>query len=197
MAKRRPTKIAGLPVFTCPRRPGELRLTATTCATSHKMAQRAEEEAKVRLWECIDCPTGAKHLAALGSPKRPQTDSDLPEPLRAPTAAPAVPALAWFHAVHNQGHGDRIRGAIAKAEGVRRGVPDTFLPWPVAHWHGLYIEMKKPTERPKTKGKGGVSDEQGAFGAYALRAGYGWAVCYSWREAADTLRAYIEWNGEA
>lgn len=118
-------------------------------------------------------------------------------PKRAPTAAPAVPALAWFHAVHNQGHGDRIRGAIAKAEGVRRGVPDTFLPWPVAHWHGLYIEMKKPTERPKTKGKGGVSDEQGAFGAYALRVGYGWAVCYSWREAADTLRAYIEWNGEA
>jgi hypothetical protein len=108
-----------------------------------------------------------------------------------------VDALAWFHAVHNQGHGDRIRGAIAKAEGVRRGVPDTFLPWPVAHWHGLYIEMKKPTERPKTKGKGGVSDEQGAFGAYALRVGYGWAVCYSWREAADTLRAYIEWNAEA
>ena len=118
-------------------------------------------------------------------------------PLRAPTAAPAVEALAWFHAVHNQGHGDRIRGAIAKAEGVRRGVPDTFLPWPNAGWHGLYIEMKKPTERPKTKGKGGVSDEQGAFGAYALRVGYGWAVCYSWREAADTLRAYIEWNGEA
>ena len=108
-----------------------------------------------------------------------------------------VDALAWFHAVHNQGHAIRIRGAIVKAEGVRRGVPDTFLPWPVAHWHGLYIEMKKPTERPKTKGKGGVSDEQGAFGAYALRVGYGWAVCYSWREAADTLRAYIEWNGEA
>ena len=83
MAKRKPTKIAGLPVFTCPRRPGELRLTATTCATSHKMAQRAEEEAKVRLWECIDCPTGAKHLATLGSPKRPQSDSDLPESLRA------------------------------------------------------------------------------------------------------------------
>lgn len=120
-----------------------------------------------------------------------------------------VDALAWFHAVHNQGHGDRIRGAIAKAEGVRKGVADTFLPWPVYEpcpsdpqimmmkWAGLYIEMKKPTERPKTKGKGGVSDEQGAFGAYALRVGYGWAVCYSWREAADTLRAYIEWNGEA
>lgn len=119
-------------------------------------------------------------------------------PLRAPTAAPAVPALAWFHAVHNQGHGDRIRGAIAKAEGVRRGVPDTFLPWPNAGWHGLYIEMKKPAEKPKSStAKGGVSDEQGAFGAYALRVGYGWAVCYSWREAADTLRAYIEWNGEA
>jgi hypothetical protein len=55
--------------------------------------------------------------------------------------------------------------------------------------------MKKPTERPKTdKGKGGVSDEQAQFGEYAKRVGYGWAVCYDWKQAVSYLRAYIEWG---
>lgn len=108
---------------------------------------------------------------------------------------PTVPALEWFHAIHNQGHGDKVRGANAKAEGVRKGVADTFLPWPNGGWHGLYIEMKKPTERPKSEtAKGGVSDEQRSFGEYAKRVGYGWAVCYGWEHAVTTLRSYIEWG---
>ncbi|QIQ66027.1 hypothetical protein PM398_gp40 [Pseudomonas phage Epa40] len=115
-------------------------------------------------------------------------------PKRSPDAPPAVPALQWFHAIHNQGHGDKVRGANAKAEGVRKGVADTFLPWPNAGWHGLYIEMKKPTERPKSEtAKGGVSDEQRDFGEYAREVGYGWAVCYGWEHAVSCLRSYIEW----
>lgn len=116
-----------------------------------------------------------------------------------PNVTKAVPALEWFHAVPNGGsRGDdeksrKIRGANLKAEGVRQGVADTFLPYPAGGWHGLYIEMKKPTERPKREGsKGGLSDEQIAFREYAQRNGYGWAVCYDWREAATLLRTYIE-----
>ena len=106
-----------------------------------------------------------------------------------------VPELEWFHAIHNQGHGDKVRGGMAKAEGVRKGIADTFLPVPRGNWHGLYIEMKKPAEKPKSStAKGGVSDDQAQFGAYCNANGYGWAVCYSWREAADTLRHYIEWS---
>lgn len=122
-------------------------------------------------------------------------------PKRDPDAPPKVPALEWFHAIPNGGsRGDddksrKIRGAQLKAEGVRQGVADTFLPWPNAGWHGLYIEMKKPTEKPKSStAKGGVSDEQAKFGEYARAVGYGFAVCYSWREAADMLRSYIEWG---
>lgn len=123
------------------------------------------------------------------------------------TNAQPVPALEWFHAIHNQGHGDKVRGANAKAEGVRKGIADTFLPYPVyeqcpsdsqlmiVKWCGLYIEMKKPSEKPKREGsKGGVSDEQSAFGAWCNCNSYGWVVCYSWREAADMLRRYIEWG---
>ena len=106
-----------------------------------------------------------------------------------------VDALEWFHAIHNQGHGDKVRGGMAKAEGVRKGIADTFLPVPRGNWHGLYIEMKKPAEKPKSStAKGGVSDEQAQFGAYCNANGYGWMVCYSWREAANALRSYIEWG---
>src|SRR4051812_7142849 len=41
-----------------------------------------------------------------------------------------IPCLKWLHAIHNQGHGDAIRGGRAKAEGVRKGIPDIFLPFP-------------------------------------------------------------------
>lgn len=122
-------------------------------------------------------------------------------PKRDPDAPPKVPALEWFHAIPNGGsRGDddksrKIRGAQLKAEGVRQGVADCFLPWPSGEWHGLYIEMKKPTERPKSEtAKGGVSDEQRRFGEYAKRVGYGWAVCYDWEQAASYLRSYIEWG---
>ena len=130
-----------------------------------------------------------------------------------------VDALEWLHAIPNGGvRGDdeksrAIRGGQLKAEGVRSGVPDIFLPWPLfentydgcgdckgfsermIRYAGLYIEMKKPSMKPKREGMGGVSVEQKAFGEYAKSVGYGFAVCYSWREAADVIRSYIEWKG--
>lgn len=56
----------GLALFLCPSRPGELRLTPATCASSHKASKTALEEAKVRLWYCRDCEVGAANMAALG-----------------------------------------------------------------------------------------------------------------------------------
>lgn len=111
-----------------------------------------------------------------------------------------VPQLKWYHAIPNGGaRGDSkkssmIRGAEMKAEGVKKGVSDTFLPWSNGLCHGLYIEMKKPDQRPKTdRSKGGMSDEQIKFRDYVQENGYGFMVCYDWKEAVTTLRQYIEW----
>lgn len=130
-----------------------------------------------------------------------------------------VNALEWLHAIPNGGtRGDdaksrAIRGGALKAEGVRQGVPDIFLPLPVwtigtpenippvntpVCWHGLYIEMKKPDLKPKKEGaKGGLSDEQIEFASYAKQVGYGWIVCYTWREAATAIQQYIEWGKQS
>lgn len=115
-----------------------------------------------------------------------------------------IPCLKWLHAVHNQGHGDVIRGGRAKAEGVRAGIPDIFLPVPkdnrnevyencdVEIIHGLYIELKKPSMKPVRAGsKGGLSDEQIEFGEFAKANGYAWHVAYGWQEAAKIIQEYL------
>lgn len=105
-------------------------------------------------------------------------------PIRDESAKPELPALRWLHAVHNQGHGDAIRGAKAKAEGVKAGVADLFWPYQTGNYSGLYIEMKKP-------GKGRVSQDQIDFGIFAAEQGFYWTVCDDWRQAADIVQMYM------
>lgn len=112
----------------------------------------------------------------------------------------SVPELRWLHAIPNGGRRDGFTGALMKAEGVKRGVVDIFLPLPMRRknsygeplppYHGLYVEMK----RAKSKGKaaGTLSDEQTEFVAYARRVGYAVAVCFDWIAAKDQIRSYIE-----
>ena len=54
------------------------------------------------------------------------------------------PPLRWLYANANGGdRGGGIRGIVAagkmNAEGVKRGVPDLFLPVPGGRYHGLYL----------------------------------------------------------
>lgn len=112
----------------------------------------------------------------------------------APDAPPSVPELAWYHAIPNGGsRGDtavsaRIQGGKMKAEGVKAGVVDTFLPVRRGSWPGLYIEMKKPGAITK------VSAEQVAFMEFVKLQGYGVAVCDHWRKAADVLTSYLTYK---
>jgi hypothetical protein len=112
-----------------------------------------------------------------------------------------VTELRWYHAIPNGGsRGDtamsaRIAGGKMKAEGVKSGVSDTFLPVRRGTWGGLYIEMKKPALRPKKPGgKGGASDEQLAFGEFVQAQGFGFVICYSWRDAANVLKEYLNYG---
>lgn len=53
----------------------------------------------------------------------------------------------------NEGHGSRVAGAIAKAEGVVAGVPDLILAVPNSSHHMLCVEMKTPTGRQSASQK--------------------------------------------
>jgi hypothetical protein len=103
--------------------------------------------------------------------------------------------LKWLHAVHNQGHGDAIRGAQAKAEGVKAGVADIFLPYPIVPrpdrqvgepygYAGLYIELKK-------KDSGQPHAEQLDFQADMRLAGYKCEIIHGWELARDEILRYL------
>ena len=78
-----------------------------------------------------------------------------------------------------------------KAEGVLRGIPDTFLPLPRGGYSGLYIEFKHGTNK--------TSPEQKEFLAYADSVGYKTGVAYSVDQALEILDDYMgglgfEWS---
>jgi hypothetical protein len=106
-----------------------------------------------------------------------------------------VELLEWLHAIHNQGRtpgeGGKIRGALARAEGVKAGVFDVFLPVPrmlPTMKAGLYVELKKPDG-------GRVSGEQKLFHEYATRMGYAAEYAAGWLAARKIILDYLGIGG--
>ena len=114
-----------------------------------------------------------------------------------------LPALALAHAIPNGGARDKITAGKLKAEGVKPGVPDVFIPVAARAWsgavdddpfmcHGLYIELKRPDRR--NHARGGRTDEQVSFMAQVERGGYAVAVAYSWKDAANAVVDYFKYS---
>ena len=75
------------------------------------------------------------------------------------------------------------QAAKLKAEGLRAGVPDLFLPVPIRYWHGLFIEMKLPGRV--------ASREQENFITAMRHRGYDAVVCYSADDAIARIKDYL------
>lgn len=94
------------------------------------------------------------------------------------------PALRWLFHVPNGGARDPATGGKLKAQGVRPGVPDLWLPWRTGAYSGLVIEMKRKPNRP--------SDEQKDWIYHLMDHGWRVEVCYSAAAAIDVLREYLD-----
>ncbi|MBO5449790.1 MAG: VRR-NUC domain-containing protein [Ruminococcus sp.] len=92
--------------------------------------------------------------------------------------------LDFLHAIPNGGYRNKTTAAKLKAEGVKPGVPDICLPYPVGEFHGLYIEMKRESG-------GRLSDRQKIWIAYLQSQNYAACVCNGFEEARDVLLAYL------
>ncbi|MDD4381748.1 MAG: VRR-NUC domain-containing protein [Candidatus Dojkabacteria bacterium] len=113
-----------------------------------------------------------------------------------------IPSLKLLMAIPNGASygGGGGRWNIAKRmkdEGVKKGVPDVFLPVPMMYMDentneigkvsaGLWIEMKA--------GKNKTSDEQDWWIEQLREAGYRVEVCYSSQEAIDVITDYLDLN---
>ena len=101
------------------------------------------------------------------------------------------PCLRWLHSSLN---GIVIPAPIKtrakiinymKAEGMKPGVPDLFLPYAARGFHGLFVEMKRKTG-------GVVSADQDDFLRYADEAGYHCVVAEGKEHAIEVLSWYLE-----
>lgn len=94
------------------------------------------------------------------------------------------PELRLCYHCPNGGSRNAIEAARLKAQGVKAGVPDIFLPCARGEWHGLYIELKRR--------KGGrVSEEQREMIRLLIEQKYKAVVCYGWEEAKTVIVEYM------
>lgn len=74
-------------------------------------------------------------------------------------------------------------GKKLKAEGVKSGVLDLFLPVPRNEWHGLFIEMKRIGER--------TSPNQDAWAKLLSEQGYAVCICQGADSAIAGIKGYL------
>ena len=85
-----------------------------------------------------------------------------------------------------------IAGGNLKAEGVRSGVPDVALLVARKGFHGLFIEMKRPSLKSPKDPLNGCSEKQLEWIEGLRDNNYACFVAYDWIEARDGILAYLE-----
>ena len=99
------------------------------------------------------------------------------------------PELALMFAIPNGGHRHPAVAAQLKAEGVKAGVPDVFLPALTREWGGLFIELKRRDH------SNGPTPEQREWIGRLNTAGYRAVICYGADEAVNAILDYLAQNG--
>ena len=95
------------------------------------------------------------------------------------------PRIRLLFAVPNGGHRDPRTAARLRAEGVKPGVPDVFLPVAAGGYHGLWLELKA--------GKNNPSPEQKAWIAQLNDQGYYVGLVYdNWQQASLIVESYLK-----
>ncbi|MEW6212845.1 MAG: VRR-NUC domain-containing protein [Acidobacteriota bacterium] len=94
------------------------------------------------------------------------------------------PILEFMFAIPNAGAGaQRGQAGKLRAEGVKSGVPDIFIPCAKGGFYGLFIEMKVGRNKP--------SAQQKKWIAYLRGFGYRVEVCYGVEEAKRVILDYL------
>lgn len=86
-----------------------------------------------------------------------------------------------------QGLRTKANGARMKAEGMRAGTPDMFLAVPRNRYHGLWIELKRPSGRP-------TATQKAMLTLLDLKGGYVASTAFGFDDCQRLIVAYL--NGE-
>lgn len=112
---------------------------------------------------------------------------------RHPLVLKQYPKLIDLYAAHNTQKLNKMQAVRWKAAGGAKGVCDVFLPVAAQGYHGFYIELKSPKEKPiRDTSAGGLSKEQQAFIARMRDNGYKVLVAYDWVQAKQAIEEYLK-----
>lgn len=104
-----------------------------------------------------------------------------------PETRAALPGIELMFAIPNGGERNLKVASNLKAEGVKAGVADVFLPVPVRNYptlfHGFFFEMKY--------GPNKLSDEQRVFLGRMSEQGYHIGVFWTFEAARNAVIAYL------
>lgn len=95
------------------------------------------------------------------------------------------PVLNLLFHIPNGGKRGKAEAGRFRAEGVKAGVPDLFLPAPIGKYHGLFIELKR---RKESK----TSEEQKNWIRDLSKQGYCAKICFGWEHASEEITKYLE-----
>lgn len=98
------------------------------------------------------------------------------------------PHLRWLMAIPNGGNRDPREAARLKAQGVKAGVADMFLPIPNGEHCGLWVELK----RRQQDGPSRTSPKQRLFLADMADKNYHTAICYGADDAIRVIKEYCD-----
>jgi hypothetical protein len=101
------------------------------------------------------------------------------------TGQHTYPELNRLFAIPNGGLRNKATAGRLKAEGVKSGVLDLMLPLPLARFHGMFLEMKKPGDLDRT------TPEQDNWIGWLRSVSYYCRVADNWESARDELVAYV------
>lgn len=92
--------------------------------------------------------------------------------------------LRFMFAIPNGGARNIITATLLKREGVKRGVPDVFLPIPRGQYHGMFIEFKTLNGR--------ISKEQHEYAESLAESGYYCVVSFGAESALNAVKWYLD-----
>lgn len=92
----------------------------------------------------------------------------------------------YLYHIPNGSQRNKIVGANLKMEGVKRGISDLHLPYPVGIYHGLWIELKAPIRSRKP------TPEQIEWLSSMMDLNFASTIAYGWEEGKIILEAYLK-----
>lgn len=106
----------------------------------------------------------------------------------------AYPDIRWMFAIPNGGFRTKAGAGKLRAMGLKKGIPDIFLPVKRGPWNGLFIELKR--EKRDEKRAGQASPDQKKWIEALREQGFGAMVCVGYEQARETIIKYLEWKEE-